>query len=385
MSEAAQGINDVLVSSRVQEKKVPEYNDFEKLNGVLRFFGKITSEGRLKKHLEGVSDYERPTSLRVTRAQLFKDVLKNKDDASFKRGILAEAHERDEIALQYLKQGEIRVNLPGLGEQMARYTTINPVNLKEQAETDNKAPIFLIPGISNDIDCVGALVQEIPYQGRKVITAGFPESFLGKATQEFAQAVETSANYEPHVAFYKKAIEALLKKNTRFDLWGFSTGAAISAGILQDPEFKKRINNLTLICPAGATDQTDKEFKSGILQERIRVFSSINSLGRYTYTDEWKNPTGQDREKFRIRKSVFDSLFKKVSKKCDWYNDMNLDSFGKITVVMGEKDEMTKGYRAKSDFMHNPQVDVIDLPKAFHSTPIMEPKEIVAKILNSQR
>src|SRR5215212_676022 len=101
-----------------QERCVPEYNALEKLSSLLQRFGKVTRQSRIALALN-TSRIMRPLSLRTIRAQLLEKVLQT-DNRDERKKIFAEAHAKDEIAMQYLNQGEIRVHLPGVGEQMAK-------------------------------------------------------------------------------------------------------------------------------------------------------------------------------------------------------------------------------------------------------------------------
>jgi len=299
--------------------------------------------------------------------------------------VFTEAHERDEIARQYLRQGEIRVNLPGLGEQTALYTHIDPPASRESSREEPKPPIFLIPGVSNDIDCVGALAQEIAYAGRSVVVVGFPESFMGSTTESFAKAVKDTPNYGPHTDFYKESIDALLGSDSDFELWGFSTGAPISAEILNDPRFQERVNEAVLLSPASSVDQTSMQINTGTASEGARLLKRFSTLGKYTFSmGRNKNVEQQPQEQKKRRGEIFKSLMKKVQTKTASWEGAKVKDGGNIVVISGGKDQITKSYRVEDDFRKNPQMEVVHLPNAYHSTPLTEPQETVEKIFAQQ-
>jgi len=369
-----------------QEVRVPEFNEIGRVNKLLYLFGKVTA--RTRTSLSGErreKKSERPLSLRTTRAKLYHEVMLTPDKNS-RREIFAEAHVRDGIATQYLNQGEVTVTLPGLGEQTARYTRIEAPESRKTPETSTKPPIFLIPGISNDIDCVGALAQELPYSGRSVVVVGFPDSFMGSVTKEFAQAVEASPDYTPHTEFFKHALDALIREDTPVELWGFSTGSPIVEQILNDPKFQEKVTNAVLISPASVVDQTSKQLTLGTIKEIGKLLKRLSALGKYTYTSGREDTVPPEPEGQRaIKKEVFGSLLTRVRTNLPLWEQARVKEGGNIIVVSGKKDEMTKSYLAEDAFTQNPQIHVLHLSEGSHATPLTEPEEVLRKIFDLQR
>jgi hypothetical protein len=371
---------EVIVEPAQQETRVPEYNTLENLNTLFYRLGKVTYR-RVIRGREG--DVERPLWLLAKRAELFHQAQGADDDT--RKKVLAEARARDEIAAQYLNQGEVKVTLPGLGEQMARYTNIEPPEGSEKVGDVGKPPVFLIPGISNDIDCVGALAQEIPYQGRNLIVIGFPESYMGKTTKEFADAVEKSPDFGPHAEFYKKAINSLVGEEQDVELWGFSTGAPIVAQILNDTDFQSRTTGAALISPASCIDQSDAQLNMGVLREARQVAKKFGLVPKYTRTTGLSEGVPLETKEHRqLRERVYGLLLKRVETVSGYYPNAMVKEGGKITVVSGEKDELTKSYKAREMFLQNPQMKIIDISNGYHTTPLVEPERVVPMIFESQ-
>lgn len=162
------------------------------------------------------------------------------------------------------KQEEVKVNLEGLGEQMARFVVLTPPEGRKTPETDSKPPIFLIAGISNDLESMGMLPQEIAFQGRKVITIAYLESWHGNVTDAFRKSAEELQTFELHTSFFKEAIKKIRENSavkeqlgdfSQIELWGWSAGALMVTEILEDPSFQEMISNAVIIAPASCVDQ----------------------------------------------------------------------------------------------------------------------------------
>ncbi|HSA83806.1 MAG TPA: alpha/beta hydrolase [Patescibacteria group bacterium] len=369
------------VGSPKQEIKIPEANALERLNFLFYRFGHITRASTLPHQERSVS---RPLWLRSKRAELYHQTQGS--DTNKRKRIFAEARERDEIAAQYLMQGVITITLPGLGEQTARYTMIEPPEGRKNLEQGSKPPIFLIPGVSNDIDCVGALTQELPYQGRSVVVVGFPESFLGHTTKGFADAVDASQDFGPHVNFYKQAITSLMGDQGDIELWGFSTGAPIAAQILHDPKFQERVTDAVFLSPASTVNQTSMQLNRGAIHELGHLVKEFGLLPKYTFStgvNDNMPPMTDDHKK--LRKRIMGTLIKKVGTVSEYYTDARVKDGGKITIVSGEKDEITKSYRATNMLSQNPQTTVISLPDGHHATPLTQPERVIPIVFKRQR
>lgn len=374
MSELAEEI-----STPIQEKSVPEINLIEKLDRLFYAVGKLTKPSRFSRSAEIPEGLERSLLSRTTRADLLAKLEAiPKSNRVRRQETIREAKVRDEIARQYLNQGEVRVNLPGLEEQTARFVIIEPPKSLVPQETETKPTIFLIPGISNDIDSVTGLVQEIAFLGRKVIVVGFPESYMGKISPEFVEAVRKSQNYEPHTTFFKRAVVKLLGPASNIELWGFSTGAPIVAEILSDQEFQKRTTNAVLLSPASSVDQSRLQLNLGIAQEVARLVKNFGKLAKYSLTSGRKTPDEKGQK--QLKQNVYKSLLDKVRRKSDFWRTMKVQDTGQIVIVSGKRDQMTKSSEAISQFAQNPQGKIVDFPDGSHVTPLVEPEKVLPKV-----
>ncbi|MEX1052290.1 MAG: alpha/beta hydrolase [Patescibacteria group bacterium] len=377
MSESDQEPFEVTKSAyidRRQESEVPEINLLENWQNLFYSLAKVTRASLLP----GSESY-RPLALRTRRAQIFKQIKSNwhTDEA---RTSIDEAKIRDKIAFQYLDQEDISIEFAELGEQRARFNIIRPPEEVNQ----HKDPIFLIPGISNDIDAVGWLAQELAYQGRKVITIAFPESFLGSVTEEFANAVENTDSYEPHTSFFMEAISKLTADDNSVELWGFSTGGAIAAEMLQKKALQDRISKAVLMCPASSADMSAKQLNFGMGKDGLYLAKNLSDSTKYTYTKGRKELLGIEPElegQRSLKERIFNRLLVKVRTKRDSWKAARVTEGGEIVIVSGGQDDITRSRETfnDKDFVRNsnPQARLIYLPKLHHVSPLIKPEEVV--------
>jgi pimeloyl-ACP methyl ester carboxylesterase len=364
------------VEKIIQEKSVPEYNVIEqRLSTLFRQIGAVTHPS-----LSGEKGEPREISRSLLTRAVRAELLKKLKSAPWKE-VIAEARDRDEIARNFLNQREISINLPGLGEQKARYVVIEPSKSRETSDSKSKPTIFLIPGGANDIDPVGGLAQEIAFMGRRVVVVALPESTLGEITPEFAQSVTESKTYEPQVSFYKKAIRKIVGKED-VELWGFSAGAPIAAELLTDSEFQEEIPNAVLLSPAGITNQTRTQFFSGLVYEVLEMAKKYKSVAKYSLVLGRKTPDKPGQKELKWK--VFKSIVKKVRRQSDFWSEARVRENGKIIVFSGGKDRLTKSALAEDELRKNPQIEVISEPQASHATPLVSPAGVLKKIFKAQ-
>lgn len=373
----------VLVSDRALEPHVPENNSVESKGNKI-FYG-LKQSTRPSKVARSNERSERSLDLRARRADIYKKVVETEDPEKRKE-LLKEAHARDEIEAQYLSQGEVKVNMPGLGEQVSRYTMIESPEGYKSLEDDDQPTIFLIPGISNDLDSVGGLIKEIPLQGRNVVAAGMPDSQMGHVTADFVDAVENSSTLEPHVNFMKAAINELIGQGQPVELWGMSAGSMVVAEILNDPEFSERVKRAVLLSPAGTSEQGVKKQTFGVVKEAVRVFKNPSKGAHYSLTmSRHEDQIPKSEEEKALATRVFNSVREKTLQKFGPYRTMQVAEGGQITVVTGRKDDMTRSTESNSDFRSHPQVELISLKNGVHNTPIIEAEKLVPKVLDRQK
>lgn len=370
----------VSISSRMLEPHVPEKNSVEhKGNKIFHALKKSTRESKIARQGERS---ERSLDLRAKRAEIYKEVVETTSQTR-RVELLKEAKARDEIEAQYLSQGEIKVELGGLGEQSARFTMIEPPEGNKLS--DRQDPIFLIPGISNDLDSVGSLAKEIAYQGREVILVGMPDSQMGYVTKEFAEATKNSQTVEPHSRFFKAAIDELAGKDALVELWGMSAGSMIVAEILNDPFYQERVKNAVLLSPAGTSQQSSRTQNFGVAKEALRVFKRPEKGAHYSLTMSRNGDQIQktDEEK-ALAQATFNAIREKTLNKFEPYNTMRVADGGQITVVSGKKDDMTRSREGDENFTKHPQARLISLSEGVHNTPIIEAPMVVPEIFKIQ-
>lgn len=268
-----------------------------------------------------------------------------------------------------------------MGIQTARYVKLVP---PEPLQNDlTKRPIIvLIPGISNDLDCVGTLMQEAVFMGRRITSIAYPESFMGTVTEQFAKVVEGSLDYTPHVDFFKAAISKLLKEGELIELWGYSTGAPIVEQILNDSQFQERTTNAVLLCPASSVDQSAGSLNMGLLNEIGLLKKHFPFLSRFTLTAGSKEPG--DKQQEGLRKRVMNGLLKKVVRKYDFWKQAKVRKGGNIILVSGQHDQVTKSHQAIGEFSQNPQIQVLPLRDGYHATPGINPQGVLPQIFRMQ-
>jgi pimeloyl-ACP methyl ester carboxylesterase len=358
----------------------PEINKLEAFSNLFRRLGAITSKSRIRN-----TESDRPFSLLAKRAELHKEVTEARGAKDTKKteDLLHEAHMRDEIAKQYLTQGEVTIDMGELGKQTARYVEVKP-----PAERNKNLPtIFLIPGISNDIDCVGWLIQELAWEGRTVVCAGFPESHMGKTTEAFARAVKDSKEYGPHSQLFSAELKTLIPDG-EVELWGQSTGVPILEQILQDPEIQKRVTRAVGLNPASSVDQTLMSLYSGTAREAAYLAGEFKNLPKYTLSGGRREMDGiaKNTPQAQLNKEVMNTLLERVRTKMDLWKTAKVKEGGTITIVSGDKDFMTRSSEEFTDEakfqVKNPQMRVVRLPECHHSTVLIHPEEVLDRLGN---
>lgn len=372
----------VEIKAPIQETGEPTENLTEDFDKLFYRLGQVTKAKFLDRSV-GEPSIKRPLFARTTRAELYKQ-LKNipKEESEERKKIIKEAHLRDDITRQYLNQGEIVITFPFLGIQKARFINVIPPEAIKTSETESKPPIFLIPGISNDIECVGGLVQEMAMQGRRVIVVAHPESFKGRVTKEFADAVEKDSEYGPHVEFYKQAINNLIKENEKLELWGYSTGVPIAEKILNDPKFQDKTENAVLLCPASSVNQSRISMNIGITNELKMLVSKCRVVPKLSCTKASRN--SKDEDQILLKKRVLKLIMNRIRNHVNYLEGARVQEGGSIVIVSGKKDRITKSSKATEEFLQNPKVRVLNLRNGYHASPGVEAEKILPLIFYLQ-
>lgn len=323
-----------------------------------------------------VNGVERSLATRVERASLLKDLKAGKVTRA---EVDAIRHDLDDFDREYLNQGRLSVDMAELGVQQSQYIAVE-LPSKREAATE-KPPIFLIPALSGDLNGVRPLVREAALQGRRVITAGYPESFMGQVTDAFAKASLESVNFEPHSSYFKKAIQTLVGEGD-FELWGYSAGGGLAAELLNDPELQQRVTNAVIIAPAGSIEQSKADVVKGVLHEFKEVLKNPRNIYDTVVTYARNGPMEAEHKKLRD-KIFFSALFNKVGKRINAWEGMRVQEGGKIIIATGRKDEITKSYRIMDGSLNssaNSQFRLLDDSQASHLSFLTEASSLVSHI-----
>jgi len=360
----------------VQELQEPVKNLVRRANSLLYMRGAVTKDTPIKTP-DNPDGIRRPLFLRARRARILQEIKDLPDGSKIeKRALLEKAKAVDYIAQQYLNQSELSVLVGGLGVQKAKSIEINPPPAMVNPGDEMKPPIFVIPGIANDLECVGNFLTEIALSGRKVISVGYPDSFNGSITEEFAAAVVTDEAYGPHTAFFKATVDHFTTGIDEKEIWGYSTGGAILAEMLCDPKYQEAVTKAVFVNPASAVDQTESSVKMGVMRD-IAFIKEKGTLPGLTWT------TGLiDAERAQIskemRKKSFNGELAHIATKSKAWQVAKVKEGGSMTVVTCGNDKVTKTSEAGDAFKN---MNVITVPDGYHATAMVQPERIIPQIL----
>jgi hypothetical protein len=378
----------------------PEGSDFPGVRKILEVRGKLSHKSKIKIPTKDAG-FEmaslRPDSIRKARRVLFNNTQKATREEKIR--LISEGHARDILAEEFISnQQEVRVVMGDLGEQMSRFIVLTPPESRRTEDTDTKPPIFLISGISNDLESMGSLPQEIAFSGRKVVTIAYPESWHGDVTDEFGKKAEESQSYEPHISFFKGAIEnirnqpeltAKLGNFDEFELWGWSAGALMTAEILKDPKFQNLVSNAVIVAPASSVDQKNIQlpFKQEIpvpgpiIKDQLQTFRHLEDVANLSVTERGSVEYTADK-RYRMAR-VYNALRKKVLRRYEWWKgDMKVREGGKIVVISYKQDVLAQTRKVLEDVRQNTSFSVIELPGSHHGLKL-KPGEFIEAVNNA--
>ena len=354
------------------ERNYPQYPMFDKpkTKDILYGVGLITHESNLKK-----TDEKRPLAERMDRAEFYKEFLKT-DNKEKRKEILSKAKELDNVFNQFSQnQQEIKINIDGLGEQMARYIILEP------SKPSDQPPIILLPGISNDLEGIGEMPIKLVASGRRVIEIAYPESWHGKVTKEFGDAVKVSDKFEPHTMFFKKAINQIIGEVGQIDLWGVSTGALIASNLLADNEFKQRVDKAALLVPPGEINH--KNFNISMSKEFLSTSRKFWLTTKVSVSNPEKINTSEKHRELMLHTHY--ALKEKILKKYLWWNrNLETGTGNKTVVIIGNKDHITEAKKGKREIESNKTLNLYSIKLGNHSTPAVEAEMVINLVNNLQ-
>jgi hypothetical protein len=216
------------------------------------------------------------------------------------------------------------------------------------------------------------MAESLAYGGRRVICVGYPESFMGRVTDAFATEVEQRKNLELHTQFFQSAIQELTQQYPNIELWGLSTGGPIAAEILSNPQMQEKVANAVFISPAGCVEQSQTSMGVCVAREATGLLKRFGSLmPKFVMTTGRKE--GEDEAMVNLRKRVSGSLMEAITNRSSAWDTMQVQEGGKIVIVWGGKDHITKGYKAINSLGHYAQVSAALLPDENHTSSFNSP------------
>lgn len=319
-------------------------------------------------------------AMRRERADLYwqaKEARKTEIGSMERRKSIDDFETHTRIEKEFVDQKDLRVETPW-GKQEAKYVILN-------MEVDNdKPPMVIIPGASNGVESMDSFVRELAkqYPDRKIILIGYPDAPSGKMTSEFFEAIKSADGVEPHSAYFVEAIKKILPEGD-FELGSYSVGGAIAETILSGGVLSDRVTNAWLINPGGSVEIHNDEFRFAIAHENGSLLKFLKDIPRYVFVDD-KTRDEQKKMKF--------ATWAELGKRCcrnltdDLIGKMKTKEGGKILVISGSEDEMTKAARKFNsetlpyfrEKQANLEVSVIS--QSIHAGPFVEPNKYIDEI-----
>ncbi len=359
----------------IVEPQEPVGNLWEKFNRYFYLRGHVTREARFGHASENPDGIAYPLFARARRARLHEQILKGRREGRSHddlKGDLDEAHKLDEVLKQYVSQSTLRLPQGELGVNSSKRITLRAADA-----APDKPPVFLVPGISGDIETMGNFAVEVAMRGREVTVVGYPESYNGSVTKEFADAVVTDSNYAPHASYFADALTHCYPEGD-VELWGYSTGAPIAAEILGEyPDVRERISNAVLVSPASVTDQSELSLKIGLARDVGIVTKGSGMVPHMNWTTGIRTAQKTDApNNSAIRKIAFDGLLSHISKKSSVWDRMCVRDGAHATFVVGTRDEVVKAQRSLALLSHIPNA-VVRTIDGYHASALVQPGEVL--------
>lgn len=289
------------------------------------------------------------------------------------KNVVEEMRLFDDLGWQFQNERHsVEVDMGEMGIQSALAVTLIPKNIDP-----TKRPLVIVPGISSNIEGVGSFPMKVAIKSKQAVTIiGHPESWMGKVTPEFNQAVKNSENFTPHTTFFEKAINQMIGSETTFDLCGISAGCVLTGEITNNDQFNQRIGKINLIAPPGLADMTKL---TNIGRAFLKGINDIHYDPRYTTSilDSVKE-TEEQRE---LKIDTYKAIRGHLSKKYSWWDNPNLYENRKVKVILGKGDGVTLGGVYGPKVLDQDRFDVSLLETGYHGTFAREPEKVIEKMV----
>lgn len=79
------------------------------------------------------------------------------------------------------------------------------------------------------------------------------------------------------------------------------------------------------------------------------------------------------------------SLMKKIRSVFPGWKDAHVQPSGRVVVVSGGKDFVTRSEEGTPAFEKNPQASVVHIPEGSHYVPVLFPKQVIARVEKAQQ
>jgi hypothetical protein len=304
---------------------------------------------------------------------------------------LKKAEDLANVVKQSLEnQRDVVLESPEFGKVGCRVAEIMATSKNKEIKPEDDEPlIFYIGGYSTDIESIIPMLLELPLSGRDVIGAGYPDSQAGTVSQKFLDKVKESDSLEAHAKFYKEVVREFRKKypGRKIELMGQSTGALIVADMLSDISFSDEVDRATIIGSAGSTEMS----KSRQRREFVKEGSAMPKDRWLSYSSVWgmNDRTGLDNDPVTmkmqkdLRGKVSSEVTSRTNRSQRSYDSMRVKPGGKILIVTGGKDNVTKDYERFNEktIVGHDQWELLHVPEGRHQDTNTYADIITKKIL----
>jgi hypothetical protein len=123
----------------------------------------------------------------------------------------------------------------------------------------------------------------------------------------------------------------------------------------------------------------------GVLKDMVRMRRYLPALGKFAWISG-RNPHEVQETKAakKVKSELNSALAKRTRTRSDAWKGAKVKDGGSIIVVSGDKDGITKSYKADEMLLENEQVRILHWPEASHLTVLSQPEVILPDIFALQ-